>query len=371
MHLIHDFATGGAENGIVNILNRLDPSSFEPAACAFVGKGQLTKRLDLSRIRLFEMDKRKGNDPSLPFRLYRLFKKWRPDIVHTHSWGTLLEGWVGARLAGVPVLIHGEHGTMMEKKRNIFLQRFLWKRFGQVLSVSSAHRDKLCRIIGFPKEKISVIVNGVDTEKFHPGSNNPLIRQQLGIQEGHVVIGAVGRLVPVKNHALLVHAMKLLLETNPKVSLVIVGDGPLEGELRELVKDNGLSSRVFFTGRRSDIDQVLQSFDIFVLSSLSEGLSNTVLEAMSCGLPVVATDVGGNSEMVRHDETGFLVPSGKPQEMATALSLLVQNPEGRMMMGKIGRKRIEDHFSMDQMIRNYELLYFSLTEKFISSHKVG
>ncbi|MHA2032160.1 MAG: glycosyltransferase [Candidatus Kariarchaeaceae archaeon] len=357
MHLIHQLGTGGAENGIINLLNHINKEFFETSICAFVGNGTQTARLDQRVIRLFELDKRAGNDFTLPIRLWRLCRKWRPHILHTHAWGTLCEGIIGARLARIPVVIHGEHGTIQQKAANICVQRMFWNFTNQILTVSKAHKENLTKTIGYPPSRIKVIINGVDTKRFSNVKKSESIRDFLGITEKDIVIGIVGRLVPVKNQKMLIKAFAILARRYLNVKLILVGDGPLKNELFQLAASLGVSSRVMFLGRRSDIPEILQSMDIFVLTSISEGMSNTILEAMSSRLPVVASDVGGNSEIVKKDVTGFLVPSNNKNALVDALKILIENPVKRNEMGVAGRKLIEMHFSLETMVENYENLY--------------
>ncbi len=363
MHLIHQLGTGGAENGIINLLNNINTKLFETSICAFVGNGAQTVRLDQGVTRLFELGKRVGNDLTIPIRLRRLFRKWRPHILHTHAWGTLCEGIIGAKLARVPVVIHGEHGTIQHDGRNIYIQRLFWGLTHQILSVSKAHKESLTKTIGYSPRKIKVILNGVDTERFSCKRRNEGLRNSLRIAEKDVVIGTVGRLVPVKNQKMLIKAFAPLARRYSNLKLILAGDGPLKNELSQLAVSLGVSSRVMLLGRRSDIPEILQSMDIFVLTSISEGMSNTILEAMSSWLPVVASNVGGNPELVANNLTGFLFPSNNINALADALKILIEDSVRRKEMGAAGRKIIETEFSLKTMVKNYEKMYINYFRK--------
>jgi len=176
------------------------------------------------------------------------------------------------------------------------------------------------------------------------------------------VIGTIGRLVPVKNQAMLLRAAARLYEYHNNIKVLLIGDGPLENELVALATSLGIAPNVRFLGRRSNVPDILRTLDIFVLPSLSEGMSNTILEAMSCKLPVVATNVGGNSELVVHGLTGLLVQRNNHEEMCRKLEELVMNPDKREQMGSQGRKRVGSFFSIGKMIKNYESLYISMLE---------
>jgi len=361
MHLIHQLRTGGAENGIINLVNNIDGDRFESAVCAFVGAGAQTKRVDVHKTKLIELNKTKnGNDFLLPFRLKKQLDLWQPYILHTHAWGTLCEGFLAAKMARVPVIVHSEHGTIQQQKRNIPVQRFVWGLCTQILSVSKTHRGKIATTVGFSPEKIKVIPNGVDTRRFSPGRDRDKNKILLGFKPQNKIIGTVGRLVPVKNQQMLIQAFATFVDRCPDAKLILVGDGPLRNELTQLASSLGITHHVHFLGRRSDVPVVLQAMDLFVLPSISEGMSNTILEAMSCGLPVVATNVGGNPEIIRDNATGRLVQSGNVEELATVLTFLFDHPDQLQEMGRSSRKHIEDNYSIQTMINNYERLYQEL-----------
>ena len=271
--------------------------------------------------------------------------------------GTLLEGVAAAKAAKVPVIIHGEHGTIQTKKSNTMVQKILWRLPDQILSVSRDHARKLSKSIGFPLNKIAVLINGVDCHRFGSSENRQTMRDDIGLKRDDIVIGTVGRLVPVKNQTLLLDAFSRVAERHPNTNLLIVGDGPLRKELEERSYTLGCSPRIKFLGRRSDIPDVMAAMDIFALTSHSEGMSNTILEAMSSGLPVVSTDVGGNPEVVVHRETGVLFPSNDVAALAHALETLVEHTELRRAMGLKGRARVAEQFSLQAMIQRYERLY--------------
>ena len=351
MHLIHSLGAGGAENGIINLANKIDREQFEISICSFLQKGSRKKHLKKD-VKLFSMNKKTGNNVTLPFRLSKLFREWKPDIVHTHAWGTMFEGFIGAKLACVPIIVHGEHGTIEIKKRNRYFQRAIWHLFDAVLSVSVNHKKKLASVIEFPEEKIIVLKNGVDTGYFKPKPDVNV----FDIKD-KFIIGTIGRLVPVKNQALLINAFAELHKTIKDIHLIIVGEGPLEKNLQNLTKSLNISPSVSFTGRRFDIADVLNSFDLFVLPSLSEGMSNTILEAMACGIPAIATDVGGNGELIQHGETGLLIESDNLAELLKNI-LLIQNQEG--LKERFSRRSvsfIEKHHSLPTMVEQYQNFY--------------
>jgi sugar transferase (PEP-CTERM/EpsH1 system associated) len=357
MHLIHTFGVGGMEVGITKLVNSLDRRIVSSSICSCCPGDSLKERLRPD-IALYEFNRRKGNDIRLVAQLYKLMRRERPDVVHTHRWGTLCEGLLAAKLAGVPFVVHGEHGTLETRSHNLAVQRWVWNRVDQILSVSSRLAERMCDEVGFPLAKVKVIRNGVDVEKFNP-RNRAAGRQALGLAADDLVIGSVGRLVPVKDQASLLRALALLRDQGLTFKAIIAGTGRLREELEALAAQLRLDS-VRFLGNRDDVDVVMGAFDVFVLSSLSEGLSNTILEAMATGLPVVATRVGGADELVQEDRTGILVPAGEPPALADAILRLARDPACRLRMGGAGRMRAETFFSLDGMIRDYENLYVGL-----------
>jgi len=360
LHIIHQLGVGGAENGIVNLVNQMNPAEFDTGICTFSGGGSLTGRLDRFKTDLFELNKRNGNDPLLILRLGRKLRKWKPNIVHTHSWGTLVEGILGSKLAGVPIVVHGEHGTIQRKPLNLFIQRLFWHMADQILSVSSAHRERISEVIKYPQNKIKVVLNGVDTMRFKPNLRFHQIREELGLNRDQTLIGTVGRLVPVKNHRFLLHAFAKLCEQCDSCWLAIVGDGPLEKDLKQISQDLGIGSRVFMMGLRTDMPPILQAFDIFVLPSISEGMSNIILEAMSTALPVVATNVGGNPDIVQDGVNGRIVELGDIGGLSRILGELLEQKNSRKSLGEQARKMILTRFGLSVMVRNYEKLYRDL-----------
>jgi glycosyltransferase involved in cell wall biosynthesis len=285
-----------------------------------------------------------------------LVRRERPDIVHTHSWGTICEGMVAARLARVPHVVHGEHGTMELRPRNVRMQRWLWSRVSRVLSVSSRLADRMAGEIGHPRDRIAVIRNGVDLARF-ANRDRGAARAALGLPPAAFVVGTVGRLVAVKAHSVLLDAVARLVAEGTDCVALIAGDGPLRGALASQAEALGIAGRVRFLGHRPDVEHVLGALDVFVLSSDSEGLSNTIIEAMSVGLPVVATNVGGADELVREGTTGYLVPASDGDALAARIGVLARDAALRQRLGSEGRRVVNAEFSIARMVGNYQEMY--------------
>ena len=361
--LVHTYGFGGLENMVTNLVNHIDPDRFKSTIITFAPLKPLNNRVDFNHVQVISLNKNDGNNLMLIYKIYRMLKKVGVDIVQTHNWGTAIEGILGAKLARIPGIVHAERGTIEDRKRNIVLQRFLWGFADQVLSVSEAHRKKLTNIIGFPHEQVKVIVNGVDTERFFPNPEiKEVIRKNLGLKKGSFCIGTVGSLRTVKNQSLLVNACRVILSHFDQVEVLIVGAGPLESQLKQKVKTLGLSEKFLFAGAQPNIPGILNALDIFVLPSRSEGMPNAVLEAMACGIPTIATSVGGVPEVIEDGKNGLLIASEDEPHLIQALKELIQNHEKRQMIGIEGRRRIVSNFNLKKMIVEYQVLYESLLQ---------
>ena len=357
-HVLFALRLGGTEAGVVKLVNAHDRRLVSSAIVSCKPSDSLRTQV-ADDVPVFEFDRREGNDPRIILQLMRLFRHERPDVVHTHSWGTVCEGLVAAKLARVPFVVHGEHGTMELRPMNRRVQRWAWGRFDRVLSVSSRLAEKMAREVGFDAVRIDVIRNGIDVQRFAPGRRIEA-RRALGLLSDEIVVGTLGRLVPVKDHANLLAAVARLRTQGRQFTLLIVGDGPLRADLESIVLANGLGDTVRFLGARADADRVLAAMDVYVSSSASEGLSNTIIEAMATGLPVVATHVGGSDELVEDGLTGRLVPAQHADALAAGLAELLNDAELRTRYGAAGRQRAEHEFSLSHMVSGYEAMYRGL-----------
>jgi sugar transferase (PEP-CTERM/EpsH1 system associated) len=369
MHLLYRLHPGGMEYGVIKLTNGLVGSRVVSSICSTVPATQIKELLDPS-VRLIECRRREGNDPSLVWQLYRLLKRERPDIVHTHAWGTLIEGLVAARLARVPIVVHGEHGTLQTSRGQVWAQRWGWNAADRVLSVSSKLADRMAGEIGFLRERITTIRNGVDFTRFDR-RNRQAGRAALALGPNDLAVGTVGRLVDVKDHANLIEALRILHGAGVRFKGFIAGDGPLRESLQQQIDTLGLATCVTLLGHRADVHAVLPALDVFVLSSKSEGLSNTIQEAMASAVPVVATRVGGADELVDDGLTGVLVPPRDPHALAVALEGVARNAGRRAAMANASELKAQREFSLERMLREYEQLYLNLASKGDAHHLAG
>jgi sugar transferase (PEP-CTERM/EpsH1 system associated) len=365
IHIVHvqeSLEVGGLENGVVNISNGLDQERFRTTICCLNRLGPLSLRLDNPQVRFLCLDERDGKRPGLFFRLQRLFSDIRPDIVHTHNYYSGFYGIVGARLSRRPRIVHGEHGNpLVASMVQRAVVRHVYPMAHCVLTVSQELGRVLVRA-GVPEGKIKCILNGVDTRKFGPAKadvRGPK-RHALGIEESHVLFGYVGRISAEKGVDRLLQAFARVNRSYRHTRLAIVGDGPMLGTLKSLSESMGIGEAVSFLGSRDDVHELYPLFDVFVLPSLVEGLSNVVLEAMACGLAVVATDVGGNSELIAQGQNGIIVPSDSVERLAEVMEALVVDRERRERLAAAALGCAKWDLSLDRMIQDYARLYVGL-----------
>lgn len=366
LHVVHRLALGGLENGLVNLINHMPEQRYRHAIMCLTDSTDFRRRLRRQDVPVIALAKREGQDFSVYTRLWRALRQLRPDIVHTRNLGTL-DCLAVAALAGVRGRIHGEHGRDMydlhgSRLKYKLLRKFVAPAVDRYVAVSKDLAGWLVQSVGISPERVTQIYNGVDTRRFHPrvGRRHALMPANFA-PEGAFVVGTVGRMESVKDQLTLVNAFVQLAASgrcqHEQVRLVIVGDGPLRQTALELLRSAKMDHLAWLPGERSDIPEVMQTLDLFVLPSLGEGTSNTILEAMATGLPVVATRVGGNLELVTEGETGLLVPPGDPDRMARAIESYVIARDNTSRHGRVARRRTEEQFAIEAMVSRYLDVY--------------
>ncbi len=369
-HVVYRFDVGGLENGLVNLLNRMPAERYRHAVLALTEVSPFRHRVLRDDVEFVALHKTPGHGVRLFPTLHRLFLRMRPAIVHTRNLAAL-EASVPAWFARVPIRVHGEHGRDVgdldgTNRTYRWIRRMHRPFVTQYIALSQDLEHYLTDSIGVPARRIQRIINGVDTQAFTPDAMRLPLPGCPFADGDTFVFGTVGRLQTVKNQVLLARAFVRLLEIAPdlrrQVRLVIVGDGPARAEITGALAIADAGTLAWLPGARDDVAQALRSFDAFVLPSLAEGISNTILEAMASGLPVIATRVGGNAELVDDGTTGALVPAADTEALARAMLRYAREPELAKAQGRAGRARAERLFSLDAMVGQYTALYDRLLD---------
>ncbi len=365
-HIIFRLGVGGLENGLVNLINQSPPHRYRHCIICVKGATDFCDRIHRSDVEVFTLAKEEGLDWMMFLRLYRLLRKIQPAIVHTRNLATI-ECQLPTFLSGVRYRLHGEHGWDVfdpqgENKKYQWLRRVFKPLVKHYIPLSKELERYLRHKIKVPENKITRICNGVDTEIFFPSKQGRAIVPNCPFtSKTHFIVGTVGRMHGVKDQLTLVKAFIHLVERDPslkdRLRLMLVGNGPLREQAQEMLDKANTGSIAWLPGERNDIPQILRGMDLFVLPSLAEGISNTILEAMATGLPVIATDVGGNPDLVSDEDTGLLVPKESPVEMAKAIARYLENPQLIGQHGANALKRIQDGFSLSAMVDRYLTVY--------------
>jgi sugar transferase (PEP-CTERM/EpsH1 system associated) len=358
VHVVYRFDIGGLETVLVNLINTLPMASFRHKIIALTDASSvMIKQIQVPDVEILCLNKPEGNYPKIHLKIAEILLKLKPDIVHTYNIATLEFQFI-AWLFRVPKRIHAEHGRDIfdidgSNKKYLWLRRILNAFIHIWIPVSKELNDWLIETVKIGPDKVRLIYNGIDLERFHPRSET--------MDSVRIRIGTVGRLAPVKDQRTLIQAIVLLCKQTPqiadKIEVIIVGEGEMHQILQNLIEESNLQNCVHLLGARTDVDLLLQTFDVFVLSSLSEGIALTLLEAMANALPVVATDSGGNPELISDHKNGRLFPVKGSQTLADILQDYIEKPKLRRQHGKQGRKKVEQLFSLQKMTDTYCKLY--------------
>jgi sugar transferase (PEP-CTERM/EpsH1 system associated) len=370
MHVMYRFDTGGLENGIVNLINHMPASAYRHAIVALTDVTDFRRRIQRDDVEFIALNKGPGHGFWLYPQMFALMRRMRPAIVHTRNLAAL-EVVVPAWFAGVPVRLHGEHGRDVEdldgnSRKYQWLRRAYRPFVTHYVALSRDLAGYLVQRVGVAPQKVSQIYNGVDTNRFRPaGDRIGAVPDSIAgcpfDPANHWLIGTVGRMQAVKCQTLLVRAVLHALELRPALRqhlrLVIVGEGPLRAKCQSLLEAAGATDLAWLPGERQDVPELMRGLHCFVLPSLAEGISNTILEAMASGLPVIATGVGGNAELVAHEQTGLVVPVDDVETLGRAIAGLAMAREHAADMGRAGRVGAVARFSLQSMVDAYQSLY--------------
>ncbi len=361
VHVIYALGTGGLENGLINIINRCPPGRYRHAIICLTESSPFAGRLTTPDVSVHELRKRAGHDWGMYWRLWRLLRRLRPAVVHTRNLAALETQILGLVMPGVK-RVHGEHGRDVSDLHGTNptyrrLRRGLNPLIHRFICVSQDLHRWLVGDVRIPAGKVTQIYNGVDLARFDLRGEHSDLTPSGAPQ----VIGTVGRLATVKGQAQIIRALAHIFAQHPQrrqqLRCIVVGDGPERAALEAEAFARGVADAVEFRGDRSDIPQQLAQMDVFVLPSLNEGISNTILEAMASGLPVVATDTGGNPELVQAGVTGTLVPVGDAEALGEAILELLDDPAKRQEYGAAAKRRIQREFDWNTTVLAYLGVY--------------
>ena len=365
VHLVYRFAAGGLENVIVQLVNGLPRESFRHTIIALTSADPaFAGRLEPDDVEVIALAKPPGQPFQLYPRMFSVFRRLRPDVLHSCNIAALEfqpVGWA----AGIPLRVHAEHGWDVAdpdgtNKRFQLIRKAVRPFVDRFVAVSPQLHDYLIRMIGIDGNRVMLLPNGVDLERFRARRDDDAVPEGFPFRAGtDIVIGTVGRMEPIKNQTLLVKAfVKLAKSGSPiaqRLKLALIGDGPLKGSLRDQLALAGLADRIWLPGSRSDIESILRCLSCFVLPSHAEGTSCTLLEALASEVPVVATNVGGNGDVLAHGRLGILTPSDDVDALAAAIERTVSSPG---LVGA-GRQAMEKHYDLAGIMKQYEALFGS------------
>lgn len=363
--VVNHLKGGGKEQFVVALANQLAERGHAPLVVCFERGGRLGGKL-CAEVSLVELGKAGGSSVRTLFRLARTLRAERATLVHSNNWGTLVECVVAGRLAGGLPVVHTQHGLDYERGTErrpstvrLATKRLMARGLRALVAVSDEVRTMLVDEWRVAPDRVHVVTNGVAIPDLgaRDDAARCRARRAIGLPADAFVVGTVGYLRPVKDYPTLVRAFARVRHSRPEAHLVVVGDGPSRPEIEATIRALGLGGAVHLLGVRGDVPALLPLFDVFALSSLSEGISLAILEAMGWALPVVATRVGGNPQVVAHGCTGLLVPPSDAEAFGDALRRLADEPATAEAFGRAGRGRMVEQFSAARMGSDYERIY--------------
>jgi len=373
MHILGNFGPGGAEMGVVRLIKSFRNDDIIHSVCS-IGSDTLLKELLPKGTNLYSLGI-DGRSYRAFIPLFRLLKACKIDLAHVNNLAPWFDVALASKLAGCKCIetFHGVEESLSEfPLHRRIISKTAYLITSSITAVAESARDLLVHLIGIKGHKIKVLPNGVDTELFSPicsQEEKKRLRINLNFPENGFLIGCVAALRPVKDHKGLLEAFASVISNKPSVNtskgiyLILVGDGQLASELKMLSRQLGVEDRIIFMARRNDVDKILQALDVFVLNSRTEGMSYAVLEAMSSGLPIIATNVGANTELIGHGVEGYLYHPGDLKSLAEYMTKLIGDRAQLLKMGIAARQNIVEFYSINKMVSSYKDLYEAVLSK--------
>lgn len=362
MHVLLTMGVGGAEKLVYDMIRRLDPATVSSSVCCLQDVGPLGDSLREQGVPVFLCERRQGVDWSMVGWLRQLMAAERIDVIHAHQYTPMFYATLAAAsLSGVRV-VYTEHGRLYPEQWN-------WKRYlfnpllslglDHIVSIAESTARAMARYDNFPARKIKVVHNGVDIDACRTTVDPAAKRRSLGLDAQCRIIGTAARLEEIKNIPMMLRVFKRVLAARPDTVLLIAGRGTQEENLKALAAEMGMADQVRFLGLRFDMDEIYPLFEVFLLTSFTEGISVTLLEAMANGVPAVVTGVGGNPEVVVDELTGFMIPLNDEVSMTERILELMNSPVKAKLLGFNAKDRVESHFSFSGMLDSYIKMYFN------------
>ncbi|MCE9529637.1 MAG: glycosyltransferase [Planctomycetes bacterium] len=354
----------GAEVLVAETVRRLR-GRIDPTIYCLDSVGPLGEKLIAEGVPVISLGRQPGRDYGIAWRLARSIRERRIQVVHAHQYSPFFYAAL-AKIAArgrfrLILTEHGRHFPDVVSPLRRGVNRIVLARLADAVNACCEFSAKaLSRIDGFAGRRIEVIENGIDLDRYQNTLEKHELRRKLGLETNRKYVAMIARFHPVKDHGMLLRAIARVAAVRSDVDLLLVGDGPLRGDLERQTRELGLSDRVRFLGIRHDVPEILQAIDLFALTSVSEAASLTLLEAMAAAMPVVVTAVGGNPEIVREGIDGLLVKRGDDATAANAMLSLLEDPILAQRMGESGQARVEDLYRLDQTVERYFDLYRSL-----------
>jgi len=377
MHILGNFGPGGAEMGVVRLIQSFSEDYFSHSVCS-ISSNISMKELLPDRINCYSLGIN-GASYTAFLSLFKLLKKTKTEIAHVNNLAPWFDVAFASRLAGCKCIetFHGIEDNLIKFsfKRRMFL-RLASQYTSSITAVAESARDLLVELSGIKRHQIKVLPNGIDIDYYKANSSDDekiKLRISLNLPENGFLIGCVAALRPVKDHKGLIEAFAMVISnkrpigTNKGIYLILVGDGPLAPELKNLSKQLHVEDKIIFMGRRNDVNKILQALDAFILNSKTEGMSYAILEAMASGLPIVATNVGANAELISHGVEGYLYRPGDLKSLTGTMVELMRNENLLLKMGQKAREKVAKSYSITKMESSYKNLY----EEVLSQRKIG